>query len=215
VENVLATHTGEHGCVTTEGCDAMYGLITWDGGRFESNEQAVLGSFAYLKPGAKHVPCGNPHQPFVFGNIGWHGWAEGTTVKDTVSYAVGYCAKAFDLRIRNAREGGPKTQASVNNIIGIGGAQYTIASDWSGTNRFWGATLGAVPNPYTGIGGDGPLCFRYVNGVKTNIPLWPWPMDQRIKTAIAISGSSALAGDGTVTGEVQSLLGPIPDKCKR
>jgi hypothetical protein len=108
-----------------------------------------------------------------------------------------------------------KVDAHANNIIGIGGNSYTIGADWQGNNRFQGATLNDVPNPYTGIGGTGPLCFRYVNGVKTNVPLWPWPMDERVKDAIALAGSSPLAGDGTVTGEVESLLGPIPDQCRQ
>jgi hypothetical protein len=41
--------------------------------------------------------------------------------------------------------------------------------------------------------------YRYVNGVLTNEPLWPWPMNERIKAAMIVSGydrKGGLDGEG-------------------
>jgi hypothetical protein len=54
------------------------------------------------------------------------------------------------------------------------------------------------------------ICKRYVGGQLTNDPLWPWPMDARIREARALSGMPAL----TVTAEIEKLLGPIPAACR-
>lgn len=54
------------------------------------------------------------------------------------------------------------------------------------------------------------LCRRYVRGQLTNEPLWPWPMNQRIKDARAASGSPAV----DVTQTIETLLGPLPASCR-
>jgi hypothetical protein len=211
-DNLIATWTGEDGCDDGRGCYQRYGIIASDGGDKAPNSKnniRVSGSLAYLKPGAQFA------DHFDLGAVGHSSLVDGVRYVDTVSYVAGYTVRAFALL------GSPtgKVDAHANNIIGIGGNAYTIGADWQGSRRYQGATLNDVPNPYNGItdaqGKKGPLCFRYENGVKTNTPLWPWPMDQRIKDAIALAGSSPLAGDGTVTGEVESLLGPIPDQCRQ
>jgi hypothetical protein len=54
------------------------------------------------------------------------------------------------------------------------------------------------------------LCKRYEKGQLTNSPLWPWPMNQRIKEARAASGAPAV----DVTADVERILGPIPQNCR-
>jgi hypothetical protein len=54
------------------------------------------------------------------------------------------------------------------------------------------------------------LCYRSEGGVTTNSPLWPWPMDSRIRAARIASG----APEVSVTGVVEGLLGPPPDHCR-
>lgn len=54
------------------------------------------------------------------------------------------------------------------------------------------------------------LCKRVVKGVRTTTPLWPWPMNQRIKDARATSGMPVV----DVTAEVERVLGAIPVACK-
>jgi len=92
------------------------------------------------------------------------------------------------------------------------------------------------PNIYAGVGPDGAigasLCYRYENGVlqdgsgaTTAQPLWPWPMDDRIKAARArakaqgVGGSPLVGAQGgfypaeTVTSEVVTRYGAIPAQC--
>jgi hypothetical protein len=85
--------------------------------------------------------------------------------------------------------------------------------------------LASVPSPWTTTTGAN-LCYRYVNGVKSTQPLWPWPMNERIKAATAMAGNYAgpcptcsgpmranrVATD--VMAEIEVLLGKIPDQCK-
>jgi hypothetical protein len=55
------------------------------------------------------------------------------------------------------------------------------------------------------------------------MPLWPWPMDQRIKDAIDIARAgqntpndpkSPLLTGGSVTAEIESRFGVIPSICR-
>jgi hypothetical protein len=54
------------------------------------------------------------------------------------------------------------------------------------------------------------LCRAYDNGTLTDRPLWPWPMNERIKAARAQSGFPVV----DVTAAVESALGPIPAACR-
>jgi hypothetical protein len=206
-ENLIGTWTGERNCIAPEGCDERYGLITGDGDNSTpsstGSKMKILGSFGYLKPGANFAT------DFVMGLIG-HSTAGGFMVKDSVAYTVGFSNVGFKFNTSTT------TFSEASNLIAIGGTAPTYPGSLTGSNREHGATINDVSNPYDGLGGEGgPLCYEYQDGVVTSIPLWPWRMDQRIKAAINLAGSSVLGGDGTVTGEVESLLGTIPSTCKR
>jgi hypothetical protein len=109
---------------------------------------------------------------------------------------------------------------NLTSVIGNGGnsfgAQWAIASNASG------ASLAAVPNPWTTTGAGANLCRKW----GSNDPLWPWPMNARISEATASAGSytgpcpgcsgGRLARTATnVTATVESILGQIPPMCKR
>lgn len=89
-------------------------------------------------------------------------------------------------------------------------------------------SLASCPNFYTGSVGStlgARNCFRYQDGTLTSTPLWPWPMDNRIKAALARAhaagtGGTALSGTAgsgyaanTVTSEIVSRYGSIPTAC--
>ncbi len=64
-------------------------------------------------------------------------------------------------------------------------------------------------SPMKGAGENGSdiganVCYRYENGILTNVPLWPWPMGERIKKELGID----------VMAELEQLFGPIPAECK-
>jgi hypothetical protein len=53
-----------------------------------------------------------------------------------------------------------------------------------------GASWLAASRPVTGAW----LRYQYHNGVLTTVPLWPWPMNERIKAAMVTSGYSGKGG---------------------
>ena len=106
--------------------------------------------------------------------------------------------------------------ASWNSIDPIVGVESTLAT---------GSSISTVPSPWTATSVGANLCYRYVDGVRTNMPLWPWPMNERIKQATAMAGvydGPCLNCSGgraprigiDVTADVESLLGRIPDQCR-
>lgn len=128
------------------------------------------------------------------------------------------------------------------NLIGTAGAtNCTSSSGWTLTNCYAGASVPTgSQNPFSGTAAAN-LCYRYINGVRqdgtggtTVQPLWPWPMDQRIKDAMILAGvtqqpcgdathpctggrfsRAESINDGGITGELEALLGvPIPASCR-
>ena len=96
---------------------------------------------------------------------------------------------------------------------------------WAGSNRSAGTSLGAVPSPWTTTGTGANLCFRWKNRAVTKEPLWPWPMNERIKAATAMAGAyggPCLSCSGgrrartatDVTADIQELLGNIAPSCR-
>jgi hypothetical protein len=93
----------------------------------------------------------------------------------------------------------------------IGRGSSTIGSSYSVTNRAAGANVGAVPNIWNGAGTQGArVCYRYVNGMLTSAPLWPWPMNDRIMDAMTAAGRTPV----DVTKTMESMFGAIPAICR-
>jgi hypothetical protein len=100
------------------------------------------------------------------------------------------------------------------NVTEIGGSASYINADpvngWTKTNHVDVDTVAAAPNLFNGAGSMGArICKRYRDGVLTNEPLWPWPMNQRIKDAMVESGRASV----DVTKTIESMFGPIPSAC--
>ena len=98
-----------------------------------------------------------------------------------------------------------------------------FTSKWTVTNNVHGTSLAAVPSPWTGSSGA-QLCHRWVDGQVTTTPLWPWPMNERIKAATAdagayagpclgCSGGRAARTPTDVQSQIEGLLGTIPSEC--
>jgi parallel beta-helix repeat protein len=109
---------------------------------------------------------------------------------------------------------------------------------WTNTDFQAATTLAGLlasnpaAHPFTGTQGA-QICYQYQNKMLTSIPLWPWPMNQRIQDATGSAGNyfdnggpgcEPAAGDcsGTrghtrtatdVTADVQAILGTIPGVC--
>jgi hypothetical protein len=97
------------------------------------------------------------------------------------------------------------------NITSLGGAGDLIANDWETRNVLTGASpaiYGPRESAFNTTRGAN-LCHRYVDGVLTNQPLWPWPMNKRIIEATASSGRKPV----NVTATIEEIFGPIPSQC--
>ncbi len=104
------------------------------------------------------------------------------------------------------------TELSARNIASLGGGGAEIGKDWQTRDVL------ERPAPASADQGEtifvrpkGPdLCHRYIDGARTDEPLWPWPMNQRIIEATHQSGR----GPVDVTATMEALLGPIPSPCR-
>ena len=166
------------------------------------------------------------------------------------SFALDMKDSYFDQRTTTAAQFGPMSvdcgqfgRPCPNNLVDRVTAVRMPAQPSSilgitPTNFNEGTNINILPNFYTGNaqgGGSGPgarNCYKYQDGVlqdgtggTTATPLWPWPMDGRIKAALAYEnaagrGGTALAGvagsgyaSNTVTSEIVSKYGAIPAQC--
>jgi len=104
------------------------------------------------------------------------------------------------------------TSLSVSDVSAFGGSPSVIGSGWSRNDVLSGSSPSAV---YAGgesvfnTSRGANLCYAYQDGSLTSQPLWPWPMNERIKQATAASGRAAV----DITATVQALFGAIPPSC--
>jgi hypothetical protein len=109
------------------------------------------------------------------------------------------------------------------DCVAIGGkGSHIDTANWylddengDGKALIQGATVADVVPPDKTIFDLVPgIGYRYVNGVRTTEPLWPWPMDQRIydalKEAVDVNGKPYELF--YVTQVIESMFGPIPAK---
>lgn len=190
----------------------------------------VLGSLAYL-PASSTWP----------GSIGVRLPQFGWDVKDTVVRHVANFVspesahfgqwQGFDI-------GNSSTSASQNNsadrLTSLRGSgdlfNFNAVSPWTIGNVVAGSSFASIAaaNPWTGSTGA-QFCYRWEDDAVTTTPLWPWPMNERIKAATAsagaytgpcagCSGGRAVRTATDVTAEIEDLLrgtfGQIPSQCR-
>lgn len=132
------------------------------------------------------------------------------------------------------------TQSTYSHLTSISSPADSIGANWLNldgptAHAAWGAntppTLPAgISSPWTNTGDGATICTRW----GTTTPLWPWPMNERIKIATGMAGNyftnngpgcgpSQGACSGTlgstrtetdVTREIEDLLGTIPAECR-
>jgi len=177
--------------------DQPYGIFSND--RLDGDPNArskLLGSIAYITTSDRF-----PASRIFTIDIG------DVTLQDNVAYVQpGSYSNVNTFLLRTPVNGG--TGSTAIRLSAIGGAGNSIASAWSPSNIFQGTT---VPRP--GSIFTSPIyarvCTRYRDGQHTDEPLWPWPMNQRIKDAMVQSGRKPV----DVTQTIENMLGPIPVEC--
>jgi len=108
-----------------------------------------------------------------------------------------------------------------STVVGTGTSSIATGENgWTLENVVQTDDMSKAPNPFNGAGPDGSrMCYRIVDRQLTNEPLWPWPMDHRIKDAMEVSGYPSVTrgldnDDGLITTSVQDLMGDIPTECQ-
>jgi hypothetical protein len=191
-----------------------------DGARF-------FGSLGYIVsvPGSNNVPPGV------------------VSVSDQLfagSHIFAYVDPNFSQRnsIRGFHKQNPAAAGTISHISSVTTSPDAIASgNLTVTDHRTASTLAgltAAQNPWTGTSGA-QLCYRWVNESVTTTPLWPWPMNERIRAATASAGNYFANGGpgcgvgqgectGTfghvrtatdVTADIEALLGSIPPACRQ
>ena len=93
-----------------------------------------------------------------------------------------------------------------DSVGAVASATNSTEAGNKGTSQFAGGGLlqtAATSRPAFGAW----LKNQYVNGTLTNTPLWPWPMNQRIKDAMVQSGYASKGGlDGKGATDLQQLI---------
>lgn len=233
IENVITIHdqrnvTPSHGCYCPTSSCASGAAPIITGYNYAHTMQGVIaysytnapmaldsGMLIRMEFGTMTCPTTDPG-PFVFRDL---------------FIDVSNQPNAFPFRVTDVN---PTCSITVDRATGIrssSGATSSFDADATVTNWHDCTTLGTCPDFYTGNGSGGALgarnCLQYSDGILTSTKLWPWPMDDRIKAALArefaagrggnpLSGS---AGTGyaanTVTSEIVSRYGAIPAACLR
>jgi hypothetical protein len=211
---------------------------------------SLFGSIIYIRAGDRYnykVGGGTPDgQPILL----WAYGASYMTVRDVVTVMApgnsrfnkihGY---AFTRYPQNGPESYPHSRnlyPVVNNVAtrvtSIRGSLGDIQDpDWSVSGVSAGSCLPGTPNcavqsPWQNTSTNGArICYRTENGQVTNVPLWPWPMNDRIKAATAQAGAYSgpcsinctwpggvrpIRGVVDVTADMEALLGPIAAECR-
>ena len=181
--------------------DQPYGIFMVD--RIDDTDKNVyvklLGSIAYLD-GTE--PRYQPKQLIFITQL------DSIEIKDYVSiFPVGEYSDKYPMALYGLLGGGAQNLV-ISDAIGISGKRpyYHIVAEWQKTNVSGGATLAEVLGEGVSIFTSNiDVCYRYQDGVLTDVPLWPWPMNQRIIDAMIQSGREPV----DVTATIEKIFGPI------
>jgi hypothetical protein len=185
----------------------------------------LLGSLAYVKATTTTPPSTNML-------IASHNDPADSRVMScyTIKHVLNFWSPSHPsfLSSRGFNLGDEGTDNHAENLSSVSGRADIIPETWSPKNNAHATSLAGLnainADPWIGTTGAN-LCKRWVNGVVTTEPLWPWPMNDRIKAATASAGRYTGPCPGCVggrfvrtatdvTAEIQALLGPIPPQCR-
>jgi hypothetical protein len=193
------TGTGA-GTYTNHDVDQPYGIFSVDFESGDKNANAkLLGSLAYILSTDTYKPS---FAVFVTK-------LDSVEIKDTTAYiAPGTNPSVLPFGLYGLVG---STNLHASDITSFGGASSTIQTVWSPSNIWSGASPAAYSageNIFNTTRGAN-LCYQYQNGNLTNQPLWPWPMNQRIKDALVQSGRASV----DITAAIRGMFGAIPSAC--
>jgi hypothetical protein len=180
----------------------------------------IFGSLAYTRPGARFTDVSGFH----IGGSGYpHKGQKGVRIENSV--AVIYTTGKPALQLQACKDDEKKhpdgcswkqkddratSPLVVERVTVVSSREYPISvkKDWRQQDLVVLAP-GAKIDIYHG--GGASLCHRTVDGRETREPLWPWPMQDRIKAASERSKWAT----ADVMGELTEMFGPPPPDCTR
>ncbi len=174
----------------------IFTLDRIDTGSPDANSK-ILGSIAYITGGDRFAP----DALIALGTVG------ALELSNSVAYVQpGTYSATHTIQLNN----GSGNNRVARGLSSVGGSGMAIFGGWQILGRIeFGSTTSVVGNIYTGTTGAN-VCKRYKDGVLTNEPLWPWPMDQRIYDAMIQAGRTPFY----VTQLIEAMFGPIPNECR-
>jgi len=182
--------------------DQPQGIFSDDGFNGDKNARSkLLGSIAYVQRSDRF-----PYQYAILIT-----GMDSFEIANTVSYIEpGSNSEKYTFGLDG---GSSSTNLIARNLTSIGGAGVFIDSGWQKSSITSGqslaTTFGSNQSIFNASSGAN-ICYQYQDGVLTNKPLWPWPMNQRIKDAMIASGRSSV----DITASIESMFGPAPAACK-
>ena len=201
-----------------------------DTGQPQCTNAEVNGSLVYIRRGAHFLTndSGTPTSGAAIVNVRN---ADCIKLRHVYSYIDPTWSNFGQYRgfaLGKRRDNTTPQNVSATNITSVRHSSRpdSFSAGWSVSGHAAGATVGSVPSAWTATSTGANLCRRWVNGVVTNKPLWPWPMNQRIKDATASAGAydgpcpTCVGGRSVrtatdVTADIQAMLGTIPAQCKQ
>jgi hypothetical protein len=195
-------HAGSHRGDDIEGAQ---GIFSVDGVPAGGQARArLLGSLAYLVPGDK----------FTYNRLILVTKTSGIQIDNTVAYYPPELGDSkFTFSLYPLADGSGPANVSATNITSFGGSGLEVKTGWNVRNELHGPTPQSVYRAGESVfatSRGAELCRRYVDGARTEQPLWPWPMNQRIIDAMTQSGRRPV----DVTAEVERMFGAIPSQCR-
>ena len=188
---------------------------------FRTHQSKLLGSIAYVLKDAVYDPTTLTFGISDAGSAAGQGNydpASQVLVKHILSYIDPAHAQFADkraLRFDYDPPGPHGTNNRAEAMVGVSGQPLSCQGpSWVCTNVQQGLTLaaaiGAGKSVWTDSAAAPGICKRYVGGVLTETPLWPLPITQRLKDAMAQAGQTPV----DITAVMEQLFGPIPDSCR-
>jgi len=182
---------------TNYGVDQPYGILSADAGVQEgfSKGASLYGCIAYLPAGSR---------PIHFGSLFFtHRRAGETDVENCILYV--------DPTMPQPPKCATFIRCRGRNVTCIGGSESTYGAGSeiekvleSIDGRDIVAQHGNILTTEKGA----TIMYRYEDGVLTDKPLWPWPMNQRIIDAMKLAGYDTPVD---VTKTIFELAGGIPE----
>jgi hypothetical protein len=177
---------------------------------YSTKGSAILGSIVYAK-------ATDSFDTDMLLNVtpesGSHAGTGADSTSDSIVQDVVLLASPVHQQIVGFRiDGGSGSARNVaKNIVSVApqGGGRCQGDGWECTNLFLGTSLeAALGNKKIWEVAPG-TCYRYVNRVLTQEPLWPWPMEARIAEAL---GRSRIQHT-SVKADLEQTFGTIPPQC--